>query len=63
MVIHVRGILNVKIYFQASLCGHLSLYYTKHDKNVDIRLPAQAWLGVNVWWSEDKHYDRLSTNY
>ena len=27
------------------------------------RLHAQVWLRVNFWWSKDRHYDRLLTNY
>ena len=32
--------------------GHLSFYYSKYDKNVDIRFHAQIWLQVNLWWSK-----------
>ena len=63
VVIHGRGVLNIAIYFQALLSGHLSLYYTKYDKRIDIVFHAQVWLYVNLWRSKNGHYDRILTNY
>ena len=32
--------------------GHLWLYYSKNDKNVDIIFMHRFWLRVNIWWSK-----------
>ena len=41
-----------------SICRDIVLNVTKKDF---IKLHAQDWLEVDVWWSKNGHYDCLST--